>query len=294
MLPEQPGPPGPPAPGPRAPARPGSGDPAPADPPGAQARAAVSPADASGAAAPGLPDPGAAAPDPPAAAAALFGAALPAARRYAALLAGPGVQRGIVGPAEAARIWDRHLMNCAAVAGLVPPRCVLADLGSGAGLPGIVLALLRPEADVILVESLARRAAFLTECIAELRLTRTRVLRGRAEELTGQVRADVVTARAVAPLGRLAGWAAGLCRPGGTVLAIKGSSARDEVTRDRVVLRQLGVTDLAVVEVGAGLADPPATVVTFRVPAPPGSRRSPRSRPGRAAAPARGGRQRRA
>lgn len=205
-------------------------------------------------------------PEPPPAAAALFGAALPAAERYAALLAGAGVERGIIGPGEAGRIWDRHLLNCAAVADLVPARCLLADLGSGAGLPGIVLALLRPEADIVLVESLARRAAFLTEVVADLGLPRVRVLRGRAEELTGQVRADIVTARAVAPLGRLAGWAVGLCRPGGTVLAIKGAGAAAELARDRPALRLLGVTDIAVTEVGSGKVDPPATVVRFRAP----------------------------
>jgi 16S rRNA (guanine527-N7)-methyltransferase len=205
-------------------------------------------------------------PPAPPAAAALFGAALPAVVRYAGLLAGPGVERGLIGPAEAARIWDRHLLNCAVVAPLVPDGCVLADLGSGAGLPGIVLALLRPECDVILVESMARRAAFLSECIADLGLPRTQVLRGRAEDLAGEVAADVVTARAVAPLRRLAGWAVGLCRPGGTVLAIKGAGARDEAAAAGPELRRLGVTDLEVLQVGSDEVDPPATVVRFRAP----------------------------
>ena len=205
-------------------------------------------------------------PEPPPAAAALFGAALPAAVRYAGLLAGPGVERGLIGPAEAARIWDRHLLNCAVVAQLVPDRCTLADLGSGAGLPGIVLALLRPECDVVLVESMARRAAFLAECVAELGLPGVQVLRGRAEDLAPEVGADIVTARAVAPLGRLAGWAVGLCRPGGTVLAIKGAGARDEVAQAGPELSLLGITDLEVLQVGSGEVDPPATVVRFRAP----------------------------
>jgi 16S rRNA (guanine527-N7)-methyltransferase len=196
----------------------------------------------------------------------LFGDALPAAARYADLLIGPGVERGLVGPAEAARIWDRHILNCAAVADLVPARCTLIDLGSGAGLPGIVLSLLRPEADVTLVEPMARRVAFLLECVDSLGLARVRVVRGRAEDLAGQVSADLVTARAVAPLGKLAGWAVGLCRPGGTVLAIKGASARDEVAESRMVLRRLGVSDLAVLEVGGGKVDPPVTVVRFVAP----------------------------
>jgi len=197
----------------------------------------------------------------------LFGDALPTVARYADLLTGPGVDRGLVGPAEAARIWDRHILNCAAVADLVPARCTLIDLGSGAGLPGIVLSMLRPEADVTLVEPMARRVAFLLECVDTLGLARVRVVRGRAEDLAGQVAADIVTARAVAPLGRLAGWAAGLCRPGGTVLAIKGAGARDEVAEARTVLRRLRVSDLAVLEVGGGKVDPPVTVVRFVAPA---------------------------
>jgi 16S rRNA (guanine527-N7)-methyltransferase len=218
-------------------------------------------------------------PEPPPAAAALFGAALPAVVRYAGLLAGPGVERGLIGPAEAARIWERHLLNCAVVAELVPDRGVLADLGSGAGLPGIVLALLRPECDVLLVESMARRAAFLTECVAELGLPRVQVVRGRAEDLAREVSADIVSARAVAPLGKLAGWAVGLCRPGGTVLAIKGAGALDEVARAGPELSQLGVTDLEVLQVGSDKVDPPATVVRFRAPVrrQPAAGRSPGS-----------------
>jgi 16S rRNA (guanine527-N7)-methyltransferase len=206
-------------------------------------------------------------PEPPPAAAALFGSALPAAVRYASLLAGPAVERGLIGPSEAGRIWDRHLLNCAVVARLVPERCVLADLGSGAGLPGIVLALVRPECEVLLVEATGRRAAFLSECVTELALPRVQVVQGRAEDLAGEISADVVTARAVAPLGKLAGWAVGLCRPGGTVLAIKGASARAETTRAARELRRLGVTDLEVLEVGSDEVDPPATVVRFRAPA---------------------------
>jgi len=226
-------------------------------------------------------------PEPPPAAVALFGPALPAAVRYAALLAGPGVERGLIGPSEAARIWDRHLVNCAVIAPLVPDQCVLADLGSGAGLPGIVLALLRPGCDVLLVESMARRAAFLTECVAELSLPNAQVIRGRAEDLASAVSADVVTARAVAPLGKLAGWAVGLCRPGGTVLAIKGAGARDEAALAAPELRRLGVTDLEVLQVGSDEVDPPATVVRFRAPA---RRHRAPGRPGGPAARSAGGR----
>jgi 16S rRNA (guanine527-N7)-methyltransferase len=217
---------------------------------------------------------------PPVSARAVLGDQLPAAERYAALLAGPGVERGLIGPAEAARIWDRHILNCAVVAELVPDRCLLADLGSGAGLPGIVLALLRPQAEVVLIESLARRVAFLDECVTELGLTHVRILRGRAEDLAGEVRADIVTARAVAPLARLAGWAIGLCRPGGTVLAIKGANAAAELAAAGADLRRLGATGPAVLQVGSGIVDPPATVVRFAAPRPSRAAARRGSRPG--------------
>jgi 16S rRNA (guanine527-N7)-methyltransferase len=191
--------------------------------------------------------------DPPAAAAEVFGEALPLAERYAALLAGPGVERGVVGPDEAARIWDRHLLNCAAIVRLIPTKCNLVDVGSGAGLPGIVLAMLLPSAQVTLVESLARRVAFLEECVETLGLANVEVVRARAEDLAGEMAADVVTARAVAPLDKLAGLCLGLLRPGGKVLAIKGASAESELTRARPVLARLGVTD-ATGTGGPGLA----------------------------------------
>src|SRR5215470_20179663 len=130
----------------------------------------------------------------------VFGAAAAKAECYAELLAGPGVERGLVGPNEVPRLWERHLLNSAAVAGLVPGPCSLVDLGSGAGLPGIVLALLLPDADVTLLEPALRRTIFLEECVAELGLGNTRVRRARAEELAGTLAVDVVTARAVAPL----------------------------------------------------------------------------------------------
>jgi 16S rRNA (guanine527-N7)-methyltransferase len=201
-----------------------------------------------------------------AAAAEMFGASLPVAQRYAELLTGDGVERGVVGPAEADRIWDRHLLNCGAIARLIPAKCTLVDLGSGAGLPGIVLAMLLPGARVTLLEPLARRAEFLRECVAELGLANTQVLRGRAEDLAGQVLADVVTARAVAPLDKLAGLCLGLARPGGRVLAIKGASADAELVKARPVLARLGVTDARVVQAGSAGVGTTATVVTFTAP----------------------------
>ncbi len=209
----------------------------------------------------------------PSAAAAVFGSSLPAAERYAELLAGRGVELGVVGPAEADRVWDRHLLNCAAVARLVPARCSLADIGSGAGLPGIVLALLVPGARVTLVEAMARRVSFLEQCVAELELGNTEVVRGRAEDLAGRLVVDVVTSRAVAPLEKLAGLCVGLLRPGGKALAMKGASAETELRRARPVLARLGVTDARVVEVGSADGAAAATVVVFSAAARHGSQR---------------------
>lgn len=195
----------------------------------------------------------------------MFGAALPQAETYARLLAEVGTERGIVGPAEASRIWSRHLLNCGLVAQLVPPARSVVDVGSGAGLPGIVLAILLPDARVTLVEPMARRVDFLRECVQALRLGNVDIVRARAEELAGMLSADVVTSRAVAPLDRLAGLSAGLARRGGRVLAMKGSSAATELARSGPALARLGVTDARVQIVyspGRGVS---ATVVTFTV-----------------------------
>jgi 16S rRNA (guanine527-N7)-methyltransferase len=191
----------------------------------------------------------------------VFGTALPLAERYVQMLAGPGVIRGLLGPREVPRLWTRHVLNCAAVADLVPRPSVLIDLGSGAGLPGIVLALLLPDVQVTLLERMERRSLFLDECVQELGLRNAQVYRATAEEVAGKLAADVVTARAVAPLDRLAGLAAGLVRPGGLILAIKGAAAEDEVAQARPVLRRLGMREVAVVRAGDGKVDRAATVV---------------------------------
>lgn len=192
----------------------------------------------------------------PAAAAAAFGDALDRAEAYARLLAGEGTLRGLIGPREVPRIWDRHLLNSAALAPLVRARARVVDVGSGAGLPGIPLALARPDLEVTLLEPLLRRYTFLLEAKDALGLPNVTVVRGRAEE--GPVRrqlggADVVIARAVAPLEKLAGWCLPLLREGGQLLALKGSSAAEE-------LAAASLPDAAgatVTEVG----DPPATVI---------------------------------
>ena len=193
---------------------------------------------------------------------AVFGDVLDKARRYAELLATDGVTRGLIGPREAGRLWDRHLLNCAVVAELLPERGQLVDIGSGAGLPGIVLAMLRPSLDVILLEPLLRRSTFLSECVAELELPNARVLRARAEDKAAAgIRADIATARAVAPLDRLANWANGLLRPGGQLLAIKGQSAAAELAAAKPVLSRLGARSAEVLQAGHGRVVDATTVV---------------------------------
>ncbi len=201
------------------------------------------------------------APPMPAVAREVFGGAAGTAERYAELLAGVAVERGLLGPNEVPRIWERHLLNSAVVAELVPGPCSLVDLGSGAGLPGIVLAMLLPDSEVILLEPALRRATFLGECVAELGLSNARVVRARAEQMAGTLTVDVVTARAVAPLDRLAALALGLLKPGGIVLAVKGAKAQAEIRDAEAALRRLGVLDAEVLVAGSGKVDPVATVV---------------------------------
>lgn len=177
----------------------------------------------------------------PAAATLLFAAdRLASVERYAGLLATDGVVRGLIGPREVPRLWDRHLVNCGLLAAALPRDCTVADVGSGAGLPGLVLALARPDVRVTLVEPLLRRTTFLTEAVATLGLGNVEVRRERAEALHGAARFDVVTARAVAPLERLLGWCMPLVAPTGVLLAMKGSSAEREVADARAVLTRLG------------------------------------------------------
>jgi len=202
------------------------------------------------------------APPPPPAAVAVFGPALDQARAFAGLLATRGVEWGLIGPHEVTRLWDRHLLNCAVIAELIGSRYrTLVDIGSGAGLPGIVLAIVRPELTVTLLEPMERRCRFLSGCLAELGLANASVLRGRAEDVT--LHADVATARAVAPLDRLAELAVRVVRPGGLVLAIKGQTAKAELRKARPVLRRIGARGAKVVRAGQGKVDPATTVVRF-------------------------------
>jgi 16S rRNA (guanine527-N7)-methyltransferase len=168
--------------------------------------------------------------DPPALARAVFGDRLPLAVRYSEWLAGAGVERGLIGPRETGRLWERHLLNCAAVAALIPLASTVVDLGSGAGLPGVVLAIVRPDLRITLVEPMLRRTAFLDSVVADLGLTSVQIRRARAQDLPkGTPRVDVVTARAVARIDQLAALAAPSLRPRGKLLAIKGAGVRAEL-----------------------------------------------------------------
>ncbi|HEY8474508.1 MAG TPA: 16S rRNA (guanine(527)-N(7))-methyltransferase RsmG [Natronosporangium sp.] len=198
-----------------------------------------------------------------AAAQAWFGDRLPRAEAYARLLATDGVVRGLIGPRESPRLWDRHLLNCAAAAELIPVGVRVIDVGSGAGLPGLVLALARPDLTVTLLEPKLRAATFLTEAIAALELDpRITVVRARAEEYVGRIApADVVTARAVAPLDRLAEWCLPLVSVRGRLLALKGESAAAEVAAHAAAVRRHGGGQPVIRQCGGEWLDPPTTVV---------------------------------
>jgi 16S rRNA (guanine527-N7)-methyltransferase len=212
----------------------------------------------------------------PEAAAAIFGAAAEAAARYVAMLAGDGVVRGLIGPREVPRLWDRHVLNSVALAEAVPAGARVVDVGSGAGLPGIPLGLARPDLTLTLVEPMARRVEFLTDVVTALGVP-WRIVRGRAEERS-VVRAvgpvDVVTARAVAPLPRLVGWCRGLLAPGTQLIALVGARAAAEVPDLVPELEAAGMRDVHTRAVGVDLGAAATTVVVMTRGGTP---RSPRS-----------------
>ncbi|WP_030676857.1 16S rRNA (guanine(527)-N(7))-methyltransferase RsmG [Streptomyces sp. NRRL B-1347] len=201
----------------------------------------------------------------------VFGERFPDAVRYAELLAEAGVRRGLIGPREVPRLWERHLLNCAVLSEVVPEGVTVCDVGSGAGLPGIPLALVREDLKITLLEPLLRRTNFLSEVVELLGLDHVTVVRGRAEEVLGKLQpVHVVTARAVAPLDRLAGWGVPLLRPYGEMLALKGDTAEEEVKAAGAALSKLGAESVSVVQVGEGVVDPPSTVVRVEVGESPG------------------------
>ncbi|WP_087486160.1 16S rRNA (guanine(527)-N(7))-methyltransferase RsmG [Brachybacterium massiliense] len=197
----------------------------------------------------------------------LFGERLDLAERFVSLLAEQGPERGLIGPREVERLWERHLLNCAFMADAIddaaPGARTLADVGSGAGLPGVVIAIARPELEVTLIETMQRRTTWLEEVDAELGLG-LEVVRARAEELHGTRSFEVVTARAVAALDKLARWTLPLVAEDGHLLAMKGSSAADEVDKAQKVLTKLGGAPPTISRYGVGEVEVPTTVVQVR------------------------------
>lgn len=179
----------------------------------------------------------------------ILGAGFDGAAAFARMLAAEGELRGLIGPRELPRLWRRHVVNSAAVAPFLPGSGSLVDVGSGAGLPGVVLALMRPDLEVHLVEPMQRRAAWLTEVAERLDLGNVVVHARRAEDLHGELLAEAVTARAVASLDKLARWTLPMVRLGGALLALKGARAAEELARAGKVLRRFGVTSSVVHDV---------------------------------------------
>lgn len=222
------------------------------------------------------------APEPTDLAGQLFGPRLPLAQQYAELLATTGISHGLIGPRETERLWDRHLVNCALMESLVQPESTVIDIGSGAGLPGLVLAIARPDLHLHLVEPLLRRTSWLNEAVASLGLSNVTVHRGRADEVN--LRAPVVTARAVASLEKLMTWSFPLLEEEGRLLALKGEAAADELSAAAPTITRLGVTRSALHLVGDGAPAGPVRIVEIGRPAEvagPKKARSNKPKPGR-------------
>lgn len=201
-------------------------------------------------------------PEPPASVRGVFPSErLPLITAYAESLATDGVIRGLIGPREVPRLWERHILNCAALGDLLPPAATVCDIGSGAGLPGLVLAIARPDLTITLIEPLLRRTTYLQEIVYTHELTNVTVFRGRADELHGKARFDVVTSRAVAPLERLLGWSMPLVAPDGALIALKDSSIETEILEAAPALSRLGCSTPEVLPVGSGVLDDPTCAV---------------------------------
>lgn len=198
--------------------------------------------------------------DAPEAAARIFGDRLTLAQAYHDSLATTAAERGFIGPKEVARLWSRHVLNCAVIADAFDEGLSVADIGSGAGLPGIPLAIARPDLKITLIEPLLKRSTYLGEITEELGLSNVTVVRGRAEEQKKKL-FDVTTSRAVAPLGKLASWSLPLVRPGGSMTAMKGASVAEELERDAKVIAKAGGTDAEILTVGEGLLEQPTTLI---------------------------------
>ena len=194
----------------------------------------------------------------------LFGDRLELAQRYVEHLASSGIVRGLIGPREAPRLWGRHVLNCAVVEALIPQDARVADVGSGAGLPGLCLAIARPDLELTLIEPLERRVTWLNEIVQDLQLENVQVLRARGEqveELPGGSAPDVVTARAVSALGGLLDFTLPLLQGSGELLALKGRSAQQEIDKARKQLKRHRVAQTEVLTLGSELLEEPTTVV---------------------------------
>ncbi|GAA1321954.1 16S rRNA (guanine(527)-N(7))-methyltransferase RsmG [Nonlabens tegetincola] len=201
----------------------------------------------------------------PAAAAMLAGDRIGVLREFAADLAARGEELGLIGPLELPRLWTRHLLNSAVLAPLIRTETRVADIGTGGGMPGLILGIIRPDVELFLVEPMERRCAWLNEQIERLGLTNTHVKRGRAEEFHGAFEADYVTARAVTALRKLVPLTAPLLRDGGELLFLKGAAINDEIEAAQKVLRKFKLQDIEVTELGTDLLEETTRVFRARV-----------------------------
>ncbi|MGA7204069.1 MAG: 16S rRNA (guanine(527)-N(7))-methyltransferase RsmG [Specibacter sp.] len=195
----------------------------------------------------------------------IFGDRLDLAKRYVEHLATSGIERGLIGPREVPRLWSRHVLNCAVVAELIDDGAKVADVGSGAGLPGLCLAIARPDLYLTLIEPLERRVIWLEEVVMDLGLNNVEIVRARAEAAIGKVECTVVTARAVSALETLAPLTIPLLGGKGELLAIKGRSAAEEITKAAKIIKKLGGVQTEVLVAGADILEEPTTVVRVKV-----------------------------
>lgn len=191
----------------------------------------------------------------------VFGYHLPVAQRYVQHLATSGIERGLIGPREVPRLWERHVLNCAVVQELIEQGATVADVGSGAGLPGLCLAIARPDLSLTLIEPLERRVIWLTEVVEDLGLENVDIMRSRAEQAVGYVEADYVTARAVSALVGLLDITLPILRGTGQLLALKGRTAAEEITKAKKKLNKYGAKKTEILLAGENLLEEPTTVV---------------------------------
>jgi 16S rRNA (guanine527-N7)-methyltransferase len=196
----------------------------------------------------------------PAAAVAIFGDQIDQARSFAQTLAGDSDELGLLGPRELGKLWSRHILNSAVVAELVRPGDKVADVGSGAGLPGIPMAIARPDSEFVLIEPMERRSTWMLEVVEDLGLKNVRVLRSRAEDVTEQD-FDIVTARAVAALDKLLKMCVPLLKPGGALIALKGSKAAEEIANSKKLEKKLGISSFEILVCGEKFLPEPTSVV---------------------------------